>query len=549
MNIGGYDKYAFYERLGVNYLEGELLRTFRIISYFNVNDKTPNLDGWFDLCDQSAKKCHKVVPRHRFSVQIKTLNHDYRNTNKRKNQKQQYKYQCDTKVISTVLTNITFDPVLLFLVDADNEQVFYKYLSMEFCFSTLSPSKKRSFTLYFSDRDKVDFSSDIWIAKLIEIRNKHKTELSYGRETLFMASDGDPKVMQQIYKASNKINYLMEGCFSFLRHGLFPDTWKFGVAYLKRESGMISAGIYRIVKGTNGECFKIFDQDDDQMILSYNGKDIDIITVIKDYLNRCIEYFFSNDGFAAQLTYLPDVVLNEIIFEELDHQFLYLQSCGSSRKLKKGDKVHLGLQANELSIEEYNKLKEQRCTTVRADVCVQELLQRDQRKFTRSWRKSLTGMLGEKQVWKVSKEIFLNAEQLDLPDEVKGFNYYTSNEEEIKSENIQILIKNIQDFYNESCRKLGNDFCQKIGNHQIYVFDLVGEVKITGCPNFIFHTEKAECQTIMTGIETFNHYHHLALDYIDFSWYKMWRILFRHMILEYLMETNKPILMEFLASR
>ena len=117
INIGGYEKNVFYERLGINYLEKKLLNTFRIVPYFCINDKTPNLDGWLDLCDQSAEISQKAVPQHRFSVQIKTLNHDYQNTNKQKKQEQQYKYKCDTKVLNTVLTDTTLDPVILFLVE------------------------------------------------------------------------------------------------------------------------------------------------------------------------------------------------------------------------------------------------------------------------------------------------------------------------------------------------------------------------------------------------------------------------------------------------
>lgn len=135
------------------------MRTFRIVPYFSVNDKTPNLDGWFELCDHSVENSRKTVPQHRFFVQIKTLNHDYRNTNSQKNQEQQYKYRCDTKVLNTVLTNITLDPVLLFLVDWENERVFWKHLSIEFCFPFMNSSEKENFTLYFSDCDKIDFST------------------------------------------------------------------------------------------------------------------------------------------------------------------------------------------------------------------------------------------------------------------------------------------------------------------------------------------------------------------------------------------------------
>ena len=551
VNIGGYDKNVFYERLGVNYLERKLLYTYQIIPCFNVNDKTPNLDGWLDLCDKSAEICLKAVPQHRFSVQIKTLNHDYLNTNSRKNQEQQYKYSCDTKVLNTVLTNTTMDPILLFLVDWKKEQVFWKYLSMEYCFSSLDSHDKKTFTLYFSDCDKIDFSTDIWIEKLIQVKKKHRAELSNGTANLFMVSTGDPEVMQQIRKASVSINGLMEAQLQFLRQTLFPNTWKFGIAFFKSETGTISAGVYRIVTGINDEFYKVFDKDNDQMVFSCRGAKINVSSAVEYYLKYCVEYFFSNEAFTAQLSYLPDLVLNEIAFEELDGKFLHLQSSAPSRTLKTGDKVYFGLQVDELSLNEYNELKEQGCVTAQSEACVHELLQRGHRKLVRPWRKSLIGTLGEQRTEKISKNYFLNADQLNLEDEITCRDYSISDIESVKIENTQRLLQNIQKFYNESCQKLGNTFYQEIGSRQIYVFNPIGtagESEIRYYPNFIFPTGTAEQRAIMGNSDSSKCYQSLALEHIDFSWYRMWRILFRNMILRQFTETDIPILVDFLTS-
>ena len=552
INIGGYDKNVFYERLGINYLEKKLLNTFQIVPYFSINDKTPNLDGWLDLCDQSAKISQKAVPQHRFSVQIKTLNHDYQNTNKQKNQEQQYKYKCDTKVLNTVLTNTTLDPVLLFLVDWKNERIFWKHLSMEFCFSSLDSNEKKTFTLYFSECDKIDFSTSIWFDKLIQIRMKHKAELSNGMANLFMVSTGNPEVMQQIRRASDTINGLMEGWLQFLRQELFPNTWKFGIAYLKGETGIISAGVYRIVTGVNDEFYKIFDEDNNQMIFSCKGGKINVSSAVEDYLKRCVTHFFSNEAFAIQLAYLPDLVLNEIVFEELDKRFLSLQNAAPVRTLKKGDEVYFGLQVDELSLDEYNELKEQNRITAKSNACVQELLQRGHLKLIRPWRKILVGTIEEQQTHKISKENILNAEQLDLPDEITSWSYTVPDEEKVRLENTQLLLENIQNFYNESCRKLGNNFYQVIGGCQMYVFDpirVAGKQKMVNYHNFIFPTEETEYRTITNNKEPSKCYHRLALEHIDFSWYRIWRLLFRNMISGHFPGTNMPILMEFIECR
>lgn len=249
---------------------------------------------------------------------------------------------------------------------------------------------------------------------------------------------------------------------------------------------------------------------------------------------------------------MPDLVLNEIVFEELDNRFLYLQSFAPARTSKKGDKVYFGLQVDDLSLEEYNELKKQDRVTAKSDVCVQELLQRGHQKLVRSWHKSLTGTLGEQQTYKISKDIFLNAEPLDMPDEITGLNYIISDEETVRLENIQILLQNIQNFYNEGCRKIENSFYQKIGSRQIYVFKPIeagGEPKMLKYPNFIFPTDEMEYQTIMGNRKPFKYYHCLEVERIDFSWYRIWRLLFRNMILEQLAGADRSVFWDFIASR
>ena len=554
-NIGGYDKYVFYERLGINYLERELLRTYRVIPSFSVNDKTPNLDGWLDICDQSAELGPKAIPLHRFSVQIKTLNHEYQNENKRTHQDAQYKYSCDTKVLNTALSNATLDPILLLLVDWRKKKIFWKYLSTEYCFSSLNSREQKSFAVYFSDSDKIDFSTDAWIKDLIQVKTAHKAELSNGTANLFMVSACDPEVKQQIQDASKTINGFMEGQLQFLRQALFPGTWKFGIAFLKSEDGIISAGVYRIVAGASDEFYKVFDEDNEHMIFSCRGPKINIFSVVEEYLLHCVRYFFSDGGLAAQLPYLPDIVLNEIAFDELDNRFLYLQSSAPAGTPKTGDTVYFGLQADELSLDEYDELKKQGRVTSRAEACVHELRQRGYLKLVRPWRKSLTGTLGEEQTEQLSKDIFLNAGQLNLEDTITHRKCIISDIESIKTENTHRLLHGIQKFYNESCRKLGNDFYPEIGKHQLYVFsptETTGEPEMLRYPNFIFPTKTAEQQAIMDNRDPSKCYHHLALEYIDFSWYRIWRILFRNMISGQFKETNipnVPIHVDFLASK
>ena len=135
--IAGYDKNVVNEQLGVNKLASRLLESYRIIPYFNVNDKTPNYDGYFELCDGIIGKNSTTEPKARFNVQIKTVNSNYENHNKRDHLEFKYKHQFNTKILNATLKEITLDPTIFFIVDPFNMRFFWKYLSEEFCLANV----------------------------------------------------------------------------------------------------------------------------------------------------------------------------------------------------------------------------------------------------------------------------------------------------------------------------------------------------------------------------------------------------------------------------
>lgn len=77
----------------------------------------------------------------------------YENTN-RIHHRSQYKYSVDTKVFNVAKENITFDPVLLFLVDEKKEKVFWRYVSVEFVMS-LDLHDEENKTIYFNESDLI----------------------------------------------------------------------------------------------------------------------------------------------------------------------------------------------------------------------------------------------------------------------------------------------------------------------------------------------------------------------------------------------------------
>lgn len=114
-NIGGYDENYKYDSLAVNYLEGRILKSKYLIPHISSGDKVPNLDGAIELCEDAVNKINPIA---KFEVQVKSLNHDYNNSNIRDNTQYPYKYSCETKCVNVVLQGITLNPVLLILVDS-----------------------------------------------------------------------------------------------------------------------------------------------------------------------------------------------------------------------------------------------------------------------------------------------------------------------------------------------------------------------------------------------------------------------------------------------
>lgn len=317
-NIGGYDLYAFCERLAVNYLEKVLLGSFRVVTNFKVEDKQPNYDGELFICDMVADKKQKCVPLFRCAVQIKSLNRDYRNRNKKKNAEYAYQYRCETKIFNATLSRITADPAILFLVDWSSKRIFWKYLSEEYCI-TNSVQNKDSVMLFFSDEDEIIDVSD-WIDTVIRIQNQNRIENLYKENQELLLLTADSSIRYQAQKASDYLNGIFGNELKFIRDVFYPDVWKFGLSYADGDPWK-KYGIYQIVIGDNNELIKKYEEDERGLQYSMFSATSGFDEIVRNYFKYCIDKFFVKGNVLVHLQYLPTVVLQEIVFEELDHRF------------------------------------------------------------------------------------------------------------------------------------------------------------------------------------------------------------------------------------
>ncbi|QUN13148.1 DUF4365 domain-containing protein [Clostridium sp. C1] len=250
MNIGGYDKYSFNEGLGNRILSDLLESQKSIITHFSQSDKVPNFDGYFEILEFGEKKNNPIG---RIDVQIKTLDHDYKNNNKRKNVSQ-YKYTCETKIFNAVKEALTLNPCFLFMVDIYLKKVFFKYISPQYVLS-LEIADEFYKTIYFNDEDEiVNISSFYEIAKKI-YKERALDLFSEAKNRFLTNQDLTIEEISILQEQFDYLNGIFETDLKFIKNKMFPEVWKFGIAYLKDENG-IAIGVYWIRRGQHGEYFK-----------------------------------------------------------------------------------------------------------------------------------------------------------------------------------------------------------------------------------------------------------------------------------------------------
>lgn len=309
MNLGKYDPYSFKEVDGNIILKQFLNKNRMLYCHFSEQDKTPNFDGYFEILEEEN-------PFGRIEVQIKTLNNNYKNSNT-KGFCSQYKYSCDTKIFNAVKKSITLNPVYLFMVDVEKNKIFAKYVSLKFVME-LNIKEESSKTIYFNDTDELRDINDFY-KTVKEIYSSKIKERNNGENNRFITNNNLSK--QELSDLQNEFDYLnniFDNELDFLKIKLFPNVWKFGIAYLKAENS-IGIGIYHICRGKNGEYFKILNQENyhecNFVSIRFNEKDT-IRNHINKFIKSLLEKAYKQN--IVPLEYVSNEVLFEIIYYFLD---------------------------------------------------------------------------------------------------------------------------------------------------------------------------------------------------------------------------------------
>lgn len=313
MNIGGYDKNSFSESSG-NRILGEILEQTQLIKvHFTENDKTPNFDGTFEICEcTKAKK----VPIGRFNVQIKTMSTDYKNYNKSE-QVSDYKYPCDTKIFNSVKNGISCDPAILFLVDIKDRRVYFIHVSYVYALS-LNIDNEDTKTIYFNETDRLDEEDSC--GHFTQIFNEYKRLIYNEKDSLLTTSKTlDKETIEELQEIIDNFNNVLSNELSFIKKHFYRNVWKFGIAYVKHNNDFATIGIYTIRKGENGALIRRFSKEEEdacETISYYRLSHKSTKEIINDILFSIIDDYFGKAYIDPQ--YLPNIVLEEIAFYFLD---------------------------------------------------------------------------------------------------------------------------------------------------------------------------------------------------------------------------------------
>lgn len=211
------------------------------------NDKTPNIDGYIELLDDTQRTCGKIA------VQVKTVN--VRDQGKKL-------FPCPTSLFGYAYN--TTDIVFLFAVDHANKWLLCKHISSELIKLHSDKSSQETITVHFSD-DEVITPSNVekFLTHLKRLCN-YKSQLFFNSESILeenkllkskimelnpnptSLSSSDIKEIQTFYECYNS---LLDNEFFVVKEAIFRNVWKRGIAVSEYTDSSLEYSLFNIKEG------------------------------------------------------------------------------------------------------------------------------------------------------------------------------------------------------------------------------------------------------------------------------------------------------------
>ena len=302
VNMGKISDNGFKESKSISLIRELLEKNNRIKVRTIEEDKIPDLDGRISILDQN--KHDRII----VEIQSKTLPEEY-------NESKQYYYDCDTKVLNVVKYNKTFNPVVLFLSDIKNKKLYYKLITEKYI-ERLNFDNQETKRIKFDDNDI--YEENKFIKEIVNYAKLKTLIIESGKSALVTSYINGPNEYYDLMQEEiDKVNYRFDNDLKVIKNVLFPNVWKFGIAYNKTENGFV-LGIYKVYKGSNDTLVKNFDIEGNYMLATIsNIISGNISDVLNDWINKCINEFYN--VYKLHPKFCCNDVLFEIIFEFLDN--------------------------------------------------------------------------------------------------------------------------------------------------------------------------------------------------------------------------------------
>lgn len=256
VNMGKVSDNDFKESNSITIIREILEKNKRIKVRAQEADKIPNLDGKLMILDNNS------MERITIDIQVKTLPTNYKIT-------YPYKYSCDTKVFNVVINNVTFNPVVLLLVDKNDKKIFWKYISKEYA-ESLNIGTQKDKTINFDNNDIYD--EEKFTSFMIKILKKIGIIIERGSNP-YLFIEQDVLYNDELQKEVDRLNNKFDNELISMKRLLFPRVWKFGVAYREYGNGLCALGIYAILKGENDTLIRKYDIENEGYLNSvFSGR-------------------------------------------------------------------------------------------------------------------------------------------------------------------------------------------------------------------------------------------------------------------------------------
>ena len=203
---------------------------------------------------------------------------------------------------------------MLFLSEIKNKKLYYKIITKEYI-KKINFNNQETKRIKFDDGDL--YEENRFIEQIVNY-TKLKTLIINKDENALVTSyvNGPNKYYQLMREEIDKVNYRFDHDLKIIKDTLFPNVWKFGIAYNKAAKGFI-LGIYKIYKGSNDTLVKNFDIKNNYMLSTFSNIDGNISDVLKDWTNKCINEFYN--VYMLHPKFCCNDVLSEIVFNFLDN--------------------------------------------------------------------------------------------------------------------------------------------------------------------------------------------------------------------------------------